>query len=160
MSNINEQTFTLILNNTKQFVLRITNFAVNLSLKILIHISSIHIATIVKQRIRIISNLKIPKIVFTYINHLRSRLPQTIILKSIKMSFVRRTLNREITNVLLRIRLSTIYRRRIRTLLSMKSGYIHMLLTPVVAVLIKLSTLDSQLLSSLDSQNLSQLDHS
>ncbi len=157
--SINQKTFNLILKNTKSFTLKIFDFAVSTSLKILIHISSIHFTTIIHQRIRMITNMRIPKLIMATAYHRLIRMVAPVVIKGPVLTFIRRTINRELTTILLRIRFTTSYHTKLRSLLSMKSGFIHMVLAPIVAVLIKLLTLDPELLSTLDVQTLAQLDH-
>ena len=159
-NSVNEKTFTLILNRTRTFTLRIVNFFVNASLRILIYISTINIETITSQRIRSISSILIPKILMVTVSQLLNRAITNLSVKTVWLVMILKTINRETSNIIFHIQFTTIIKRLVRNLVSMTGGFIHMTLSAVVAVLIHLTTLDPQLLSDLDSQTLAQLDHS
>ena len=159
-ATINKQSFQLILNRTKRFTLKMANFAVTTALAVLIRISTINLSVIVRQLLRNLITLRISTVAISSLAKFRTRIPTTLLAGKIGVSTILKTINRMLITMTSKIALSFITRFLSRIPLSMTTGKIGMAFSVVVAILIKLSALDPQLLSALDGLSLSQMDHS
>lgn len=159
-NNINEKSFTLVLSNVKKFALFIKNFPISTSLILSLILKKITITNTLKLRIRLPQTLTIKKIRLTYISKLLTRFVSTLSIRTVKLIMTMKVINRESSSILLRMPFVNVAKFIIRTIAPISGGFVRFVLAPTVAVLIKLTTLDPQLLSVLDVQTLNQMDHS
>ncbi len=160
-SPTNKKTFNLYLNNTVTFILRIADFATNLTLLTIIHINNIAISATLKLRSRLITILTIPTIRITIpIVELRGRLISAIAINTLTLANIMHSIQRVVQTITLHNSIVFVSRSLLRAIVPISGGHFTMVLSPIVAVLYKLSDWDGSTLATLDVMLLSALDHS
>ena len=162
MSNatINKKTFNLVLNKTKTFILRMSNFTITTALRVLISISTINLDITVKQLLNSTISMSVKTIGLSFVSKMNLLVSPLISLGTIGLTFVTKALTRFTTTIDFKIPISMTAKFLLKNILSVSSGKVNLVLTPIVAIFIYLSELDPQLLNVLDVQTLADLDAS
>lgn len=160
-SPTNKKTFNLYLNNTVTFILRIADFATNLTLVTLIHINNIVISATLKMLGKISTTISIPKTTITIaVTGLLGRIVSNIAINTLTLANTMHSLQRVVQTISSHNTIVFVSRSLLRGIVSISGGHIGMVLSPIVAVLYKLSDWDGSTLATLDVMLLSALDHS
>ncbi len=158
-NNINSKNFTLSVYRVKEFTLRIIGYPISTAISILMKISklSITITNRLKRRETII--LRIKKISIKLNRKLKKRESSDVSLKKISFITNMRLILKKSVSLLLRVPITIIIRLKSRELLTITTGFQHITLTVISAILRRLSVFDPQTLSALDGLTLAQMDH-
>ncbi len=155
----NKKSFNLYLNNTAKFILRIADFASNLTLLTLIHINNIVISATLKLKTRLITSLIIPQIKITIaITELRGRIISSIAINTLRIANTMHSIQRVVQAISLHNGIVFVSRSLLRAIVPVSAGHIGMVLSPIVAVLYKLSDWDGSTLATMDVITLANLD--
>lgn len=159
-SPTNKKTFNLTLNNTVTFILKIAEFATNLTLLTLIHINNISITATLKEIGKIFTTITIPQTRITIaIVELRGRLVSTITINTLQIINTMHSIMRVVQTITLQNSIVFVSKALLRAIVPISAGNLSMVLSPIVAVLYKLSDWDGSTLATLDVMTLAQLDH-
>ncbi len=159
-SPTNRKNFNIYLNNTATFFLRIADFVTNLTLVTLIHINNISITTTLKAITKLFTSLIISNVTLTIASKLRGRIISAIAINTLRIANTMHSIMRVVQAISIHNSIIFVSRILLRAIVSMSAGSISMVLSPIVAVLYKLSNWDGSTLATLDVLTLSQLDHS
>ncbi len=160
-SPTNKKTFNLYLNNKVTFILRIADFATNLTLVTLIHINNIVISATLRMLGKISTTISIPKTTITIaVTGLLGRIVSNIAINTLTLANTMHSIQRVVQTITLHNSIVFVSRLLLRAIVPISGGHFTMVLSPIVAVLYKLSDWDGSTLATLDVMLLSALDHS